>query len=261
MQSSIRFAGLLAACLLLFSGATSVALSQGSNPPEVPEIHQRVTDLTGTLTSDQINELSQKLAQFERETSNQIAVLMIPTVGNGSVEDFSMRVAEKNKFGKKGRDNGVLLFIAKDDHWIRIEVGYGLEGALTDARSDQIIRHEMFPRFRGGDFYGGIDAGVNAIIAATKGEYKGNNNQQNGRQNIPGAAIFLLIFLFFFISRILRGARRTYLGSGRYYRGGGWWGGGFGGFGGGGFGGGGFGGGGFSGGGGGFGGGGASGRW
>ena len=150
-------------CSLLLLAPMASIIAQANKPPDVPEIHQRVTDLTGTLTSDQIASLSQKLEQFEHQTSNQIAVLMIPTVGNESVEDYSMRVAEKNKFGKKGRDNGVLLFIAKDDHWIRIEVGYGLEGALTDALSDQIIRHEMFPKFRSGDFYGGIDAGVDAI--------------------------------------------------------------------------------------------------
>ncbi len=238
--------------LILFWVWILVAIAQGNKAPEIPEIHQRVTDLTGTLTADQIATLSDTLAQFERETSNQIAVLMIPTVGDEAVEDYSMRVAEKNKFGKKGRDNGVLLFIAKEDHWIRIEVGYGLEGALTDALSDQIIRHEMFPRFRSGDFYGGIDAGIHAIMAATKGEYTGDNNRQGQRQKIPPVAILILFFVIFVMSQIFRGGRRTYVGRGRYY-GGGWWGGGFGG--------GGFGGGGFSGGGGGFGGGGASGRW
>jgi uncharacterized protein len=222
---------------------------------DVPFVHQRVNDYTSTLSSDEGNELENILAQFERETSNQVVVIMMPSLQGEALEDYTLRVAEKNKLGKKGRDNGVLLFIAKEDKLMRIEVGYGLEGALNDATSDQIIRHVIRPRFRDGDFYGGIKEGVGAIILATKGEFKGMNENKASKKIFPFIIVFLII-IGSIINRIFRGGNRHYVGSSGYSRSGGWWGGG--GFGGGSSGGGG---GGFSGGGGSFGGGGASGSW
>ncbi|HTK82530.1 MAG TPA: YgcG family protein [Bacteroidota bacterium] len=230
-----------------------------SQLPELPEFHQRVIDQTGTLSRDEVQALESKLASFEQETSNQVVVLMISSLQGESIEDYSLRVAEKNKFGKKERNNGILFIVAKDDRKLRIEVGYGLEGALTDALSSQIIRHEITPQFRSGDYYAGITAGVDAIIAATKGEYKGDGKDGNGR-GFPIAPLFVMIFVVMFLLRAFIGSRRHYIGR-RGSFGSPWF---WGGFGGGGFGGGGFGGGGgggFSGGGGSFGGGGASGSW
>ncbi len=220
----------------------------------VPEIHQRVTDLSGTLSAGDQQELDDVLAQFENATSNQIAVLIVPSLEGESLEDYSLRVSEKNKFGKKGRDNGILLFIAKEDRKLRIEVGYGLEGALPDITCDQIIRHEIVPHFRSGDYAGGIRAGVAAILEATKGEYKADN----GNKRVDGirAPFGVFVFIAFLLLRILFARRRGFIGRRGYMSGPWFWGGG-GGFGGGGFGGGG----GFSGGGGSFGGGGASGSW
>ncbi len=228
----------------------------------VPQIHRRVNDLAGLLTADQVSELETQLQAFEEETSNQIVVLAVPSLNGGSLEDYTIRVAEKNKLGKKGHDNGVLFFIARDEHQMRIEVGYGLEGVLTDALSSEIIRRIVAPKFRDGDYYGGISAGIEAIMMATKGEFKGEPQSQQ-RKNLSPLAAFILFLLFGGFSHLFfRGVRRTTMGPGRYYSGGPWFGGfGGGGFGGGGFGGGGFGGGGFSGGGGSFGGGGASGGW
>lgn len=224
----------------------------------VVEIHRRVTDQTGTLSESSVQSLEDKLQRFEEQTSNQVAVLMIPSLGGESLEDYSMQVAEKNKFGKKGRDNGVLVIIVKDDRQMRIEVGYGLEGVLPDAISDQIIRNIMIPQFREGDFVAGINAGIDAIIMATKGEFKGVPTVSR-RRGTSDPLVTILAILFFVVfgplMRILRGGRRFYVGGGGWNTTGGWIGGG------GGFGGGGFGGGGFSGGGGGFGGGGASGSW
>ncbi len=231
-------------------------LSDNVLAQEIPDIHTRVTDLSGTLSAGELQSIDQSLAQFEQETSNQVVVLLITTLNDQSIEDYTIQVAEKNKLGKKGRDNGVLMVIAKSDRKARIEVGYGLEGALTDAISDQIIRKVMAPYFREGDFAGGISAGISAIISVTKGEFKGD--PAGNRHSNPPPFLFLLFPLFFILMRFLTGSRRHYLGSGGYYSRGGWWGGGFGG---GGFSGGGFGGGGFSGGGGSFGGGGASGSW
>jgi len=227
---------------------------------------QYVTDETGTLSSSELSSLSLKLQGFDKKTSTQIVVYMIGSLDGESLEDVSQRIAEKNKIGKKGKDNGVLLFISKSDKKIRIEVGYGLEGALTDALSSQIIRKEIAPSFRSNDFYGGINKGVDAIIAVTKGEYTVDKNSSRNFNGVTclGLPIFVIIvFVFIFFSiffsiirRVFGFGRSMYGGSNRWSN----WGGGGGFFGGGGgssFGGGG----GFSGGGGSFGGGGASGGW
>jgi uncharacterized protein len=228
--------------------------------PAVPTLMRHVTDLTGTLSAQQVAMLDAKLRSFEDSTSNQIVVLMIPTLGSASLEDFTMRVAEANRIGVKGRDNGALLFIAKDDRRVRIEVGYGLEGALPDITSGQIIRNELGPHFRNGEYYEGIDAAVDAMMAATRGEYKAEKKKKEDSPLgiMPLFIILLIVFMIIRNSfggpRGMLGGRRSSWGGGPFFGGGG--------FGGGGFGGGGFGGGGgFSGGGGSFGGGGASGRW
>jgi uncharacterized protein len=226
-----------------------------------------VTDETGTLSSSEITSLSGKLQSFDKNTSTQIVVYMIGSLNGESLEDVSNEIAGKNKIGKKGKDNGVLLFISKADRKIRIEVGYGLEGALTDAISSQIIRKEIAPSFRNNDFYGGINKGVDAIIAVAKGEYTADKKSSKDINGLTcfGLPIFvLMVFGIIFFSIFISIIRRIF-GFGRSMYGGGskWsnWGGGGGFFGGGGggssFGGGG----GFSGGGGSFGGGGASGGW
>jgi uncharacterized protein len=232
-----------------------ISLSQ----QDVPIVHQRINDETGTLSSDEIRGLEQTLEEFEQSTSNQIIVLMIPSLEGKDIKDFAYNFAEKNKLGKKEKNNGVLLLIAKEDRKIDIEVGYGLEGVLTDALSGQIIRQIIGPKFRDGDFSGGIKDGLEAIMAATKGEFKGERKRNNVK-NFSPIAIILLILFFGVFPRIFGGGRRSSIGSRGYHSSLPWWGGGFGG---GGFGsgGGGFGGGGFSGGGGSFGGGGASGSW
>src|SRR3989304_4344164 len=148
-----------------------VLLALGLEVP--PRPLGRITDLTNTLTIQQIAGLEAKLGSFERETTNQIAVLLIPTLAGDSLEDYSIRLAEKWKIGQAGKDNGVILLIVKNDRKLRIEVGYGLEGALPDALAKTIITQEIAPRFRQGDFYQGIAQGLSAIIQVTKGEYKG----------------------------------------------------------------------------------------
>ena len=140
---------------------------------EVPDRPEgRITDRTGTLNPREIAVLDQKLEAFEKETTNQIAVLLIPSLQGDSLEDFSIRLAEKWKIGQKGRNNGAILLIVKNEKKLRIEVGYGLEGPLPDALAGSIIRNEIGPRFKEGRFYAGIEAGLNAIMAATKGEYR-----------------------------------------------------------------------------------------
>ncbi len=165
---------------------------------DVPQLRDRVTDVAGILTADQIASLDTKLQSFEATDSTQIAVVIIPSLEGESLEAYSMRVAEAWKIGQKGRDNGAILLIALRDRKVRIEVGYGLESNLTDARTNQIIRNEIAPRFREGDYYGGIDAAVTAMIQSVRGLYQGNppRDRQSSRA-APGRFFHLLIVLLF----------------------------------------------------------------
>lgn len=155
---------LLAAALLCFSvpgAAADVA---------VPPLQARVTDLTGTLSAERISELERQLAAFEAKKGAQIAVLMVPTVQPESIEQYALRAFEQWRLGRKGVDDGVLLVIARNDRKLRIEVGYGLEGALTDAAAKRIISDVIVPQFQRGDFAGGVTAGVERIISVIGGE-------------------------------------------------------------------------------------------
>ncbi len=161
-----RLAAWLLSLLLIVAAGFAGAEDQQAIPP----LAARVTDLTGTLAAEQRARLDEKLAAFERAKGSQIAVLMIPTVKPETVEQYALRVVESWKLGRSGVDDGALLLVAKDDRKIRIEVGYGLEGALNDATAKRIISELISPRFKQGDFYGGIDAGVDAMTRVIGGE-------------------------------------------------------------------------------------------
>jgi uncharacterized protein len=148
--------------------ASVAAFAQAEVP--VPALKARVTDLTGTLSAEQAASLEQKLAAFEAKKGSQIAVLMLPTTQPEAIEQFSIRVAEAWKIGRKGTDDGLILVVAKDDRRLRIEVGYGLEGAIPDATAKRVISDVITPRFKSGDFYGGISAGVDQLIRLVDGE-------------------------------------------------------------------------------------------
>ncbi len=136
----------------------------------VPTLSGRVVDQTATLSAGDIDTLTQRLKDLERRKGSQIAVLIVPTTQPEAIEQFSIRVAEAWKIGRKKIDDGALLVVAKNDHKLRIEVGYGLEGALTDVTSRRIIDEVIVPRFRSGDFAGGISAGVDRMIRVIDGE-------------------------------------------------------------------------------------------
>ena len=146
-----------------------VAASAWADVP-VPPLKGRVTDLTGTLKPEQAASLEQLLRSFENRKGSQIAVLVVPTTAPETIEQYSLRVAEQWKIGRKKVDDGAILVVAKDDRALRIEVGYGLEGALNDATANRIIREVIVPRFREGDFYGGINAGIDRMIRVIDGE-------------------------------------------------------------------------------------------
>lgn len=241
----------------------SVALCRAEVLPPAPTAH--FNDYASLVSPATAVALDARLADFERQTSNQFVVAIYPKLqSSSSIEDYTVRVAQSWKAGLKGKDNGVVLFIFAQSHQVYIQVGYGLEGALPDALAKRIISEEIVPRFRAGDYDGGVTAAVTAVIAATKGEYRGTGSTvADGRAVAHSSGLYLgiaaLIIAFSFLSR----ASSMYSNGGRRGFGGPWifmgGGGGFSGGGGGGFSGGG--GGGFSGGGGGFGGGGAGGSW
>ena len=276
--AATRFAfGVLLTLLALFAWA-QVA---------VPDVSRRVTDLTATLSADQVAALENRLATFEAQKGSQIAVLIIPTTQPEDIAQFGIRVAEQWKIGREKIDDGVILIIAKDDRTLRLEVGYGLEGAIPDAIAKRVIAETITPYFKTGDFYGGIDAGVQQLMRLIEGESLPSPRvSANGGEE--GSFVLLIVggivagwLLSMLMSRPAAGGVAA-LGSGAvgalllgftpallfiavfvfagvaggFRHGGGWSSGG-----GGGFGGGGFGGGSWGGGGGGFGGGGASGRW
>jgi uncharacterized protein len=136
----------------------------------VPPLSGRVVDQTGTLAVGDIASLTQTLKDLETRKGSQVAVLIVPTTDGEAIEQFSLRVAEAWKIGRKKIDDGALLVIAKNDRRLRIEVGYGLEGALTDVTTKRIIDEDITPKFKAGDFAGGVSAGVNRMIRVVEGE-------------------------------------------------------------------------------------------
>ena len=143
---------------LILGGVVGPSQAQGLQP--IPKLEARVTDLTGTLTAAQQAELEQKLKDFEAQKGVQIAVLLLPSTQPEQIEQYSIRVVEAWKLGRKKVDDGALLIIAKNDRTLRIENGYGLEGVLTDAASNRIIEDTMLPLLRQGQYFAAITAGV-----------------------------------------------------------------------------------------------------
>jgi uncharacterized protein len=251
----------LTAAAVVVLAATATAAS--SPLPAKPADY--VLDEAGVFSPGQREALARRLEQYERETSNQIVVAVMPRVPDDYVmEDFTQRTAEAWGAGQRNNDNGIVLFVFPESRQMRIEVGYGLEGAVPDGLANIIIQDDIVPLFRAGDMAGGIERGAEALMAASKGEYAGSGrtvaDEELSRQEATINLIIFIIFVVFVVISIRRSQARgghVYYPSGRRdvwfpSSGSGLGGGGFSG---------GFGGGGFSGGGGGFGGGGASGRW
>ena len=176
----------------------------------VPQLTGRVVDRTGTLSSSDIAALSQKLGDFEARKGSQIAVLIVPTTNPESIEQFSIRVAEAWKVGRKKVDDGAILVVAKNDRHLRIEVGYGLEGALTDVTSRRIIDEVITPKFREGDFAGGISAGAERMMRVVDGEPLPAPSRSANFANLDdiGPAVPFVLFA----SLVVGGFLRTLLG-------------------------------------------------
>jgi uncharacterized protein len=251
------FVRALIACTLL----AGVAAGADTLPPP-PTAH--FNDYAGLVSPADAQRLDAKLRLFAEETSTQVVVAVFPSLPSPSLEDFTVRTAESWRVGRKDWDNGAVLFVFVADRKMRIETGYGLEGALPDQLAARILDQQVRPRFRSGDWTGGLEAGIDGILAATRGEYEAPPPAKRGVPVVPLLIIVLFVVLVLWLAS--QGSRHAY--AGRTYNPRGWrrdrgyWGGG-GSWGGGSWGGGGSfgGGGGFSGGGGSFGGGGASSSW
>jgi uncharacterized protein len=174
----------------------SISLANSFAQKTIPELWgQRVHDEAHALQQATVDQLEKSLKAYEDSTSNQIAILIIQSLDGDVLEEYSLRVAEKWKLGQKEKDNGVLLLISVDDHKMRIEVGHGLEGVLTDALCSRIIRNEIAPAFRRGEFDAGVVAGINGIIKAIGGEYKADDINSSNDLTIT-ERIFIGLFLF-----------------------------------------------------------------
>lgn len=179
----------LVAMLFLASQLAFAALA------EIPDLSARVTDLTGTLSSAEQAQIEQKIAAFETKKGSQIAVLIVPTTQPEDIAQYAIRVVEKWKIGREKVDDGILVLLAKDDRKMRIEVGYGLEGAVPDLYAKRIISDVMAPKFKQGDFAGGLSDGVDKLIGLVDGEALPAPSTQSGNGDPPlGILLFLGLF-------------------------------------------------------------------
>src|SRR5258706_14040838 len=157
---------LLAGAAFFLAAMLAAPLAAPQEPIPVPRLSAHVVDLTGTLTAGEREALDAKLRAFETARGSQVAVLLVPTIGEETIEEFAGRVTDEWKLGRKGVDDGVLLAVAKQQRKIRIHTGRGVQGTLTDALSKRIVSDIIAPHFRSGDFAGGLDAGADAIMKA-----------------------------------------------------------------------------------------------
>jgi uncharacterized protein len=172
---------------------------------EVPQLRSPVTDLTGTLTAEQAATLDQRLRSFEAQKGSQIALLIVPTTQPETIEQYAIRVAETWKIGRGGTDDGIVLVVAIQDRAVRIEVGYGLEGALPDVIANRITDQVIVPRFREGDYYGGLSAAIDRIIAVLEGEPLPEPEQRRAPSGEGFGNLLPLLFMLVFVgSSILR---------------------------------------------------------
>jgi uncharacterized protein len=193
--------------VLLVAAVPWAASAQGLQP--IPSLERRVTDAADILSAAEESALEEKLAAFEARKGAQIAVLAVASTAPEEIEQYSIRVVDAWKLGRKGVDDGALLIVAVDDKRLRIEVGRGLEGVLTDLTSNRIIQETITPLFRGGDYAGGINAGVDRMISVVDGEPLPEPEQQwqggkeGGLENILGLIFVLAIVLSAILRKIL----------------------------------------------------------
>ncbi|WP_214073880.1 TPM domain-containing protein [Mucilaginibacter sp. dw_454] len=192
--------------ILLFVGLAICVLGAFAQqlPPKSTTL---VTDYTNTLSADDKQKLEAKLVAFNDSTSSQIAIVMIHSIGDYDVNDYAQKLGRAWGIGQKGKNNGIVILVAVDDHKMSIQTGYGMEGALPDVITQQIRVNDMNPRFKAGEFYEGLDAGVTDIIKYTKGEYKADpntNKRKRGDDNSGGPAGFIIIIVIVILIVVFR---------------------------------------------------------
>lgn len=205
----MRWLGHALCAALLFFGLLS-SMAQAEVP--VPPLTARVTDLTNTLDAQQRAALEQRLATFEQQKGAQVAVLIVPSTQPETIEQYSIRVTDQWKLGRKGVDDGVLLLLAKDDRTLRIEVGYGLEGSIPDAIANRIIEELMVPKLRQGDFAGAIGAGIDGILQRISGEPLPEPPKQRSSSKGLDSYFPVLFFVAIVVGGILRSVLGNFLG-------------------------------------------------
>ena len=185
-----------------------VSLSAGGAPAP-PTLTQHVTDLTGTLQAAQVAELETTLAALEKRKGSQLAILMVPSTGDTPLEAYSLAVVEKSKLGRVKVDDGLLLLVAKDDRKARVEVGYGLEGVVTDAISSRVIREYLAPRFRENDYFGGLRDASGVLVKLVDGEPLPAPlaDEPSGRRQGGGSSLPFAVFVGLFIGMFAGGTR------------------------------------------------------
>jgi len=194
--------------LLIFS--TGQLFSQQEEFPQRPQPPRMVNDFAGFLDQADVQKLEQKLVQFNRETSTQIAIVTMDDIHGYAISDYAVRLAEKWGIGQKGRDNGILILINPSNNKIFIATGYGLEGVVPDAIANRIIDEEITPSFKQGNFYQGLDRATDVLINLSKGEYtaqdyrKKTGGEEESKAPYPIGILFLLVIVFSVIGRIRR---------------------------------------------------------
>lgn len=209
----------LAALLALVLACAALAAAPG-DPVPVPKLAAHVTDQTGSLTAAERDALEAKLARFERERGSQVAVLLVPSIGAETIEEFAGRVTDAWQLGRKGVDDGVLVAVAKQERKIRVHTGRGVQGTLTDAAAKRIAADIIAPHFRSGDFAGGLNDGVDAIMKAIEGEQlpaPAPRAQPHGGKVDSFSSLGNLLILAFFavpvVGMVLRGMFGRFVGA------------------------------------------------
>lgn len=182
--------------LFLWLALCCCGLVYAQAPQAVPELGSPVTDRTGTLSAQQRASLERQLLDFERRKGSQIAIMIVATTAPETIEQYSIRVVERNKIGRAKFDDGVLVLVAMQDRTARIEVGYGLEGAIPDVIAERIRRQIMTPRFQAGDFYGGLEATAQALMRAIEGEGLPEVQRQPVAQGQDYQSLFVMLLMF-----------------------------------------------------------------
>lgn len=180
-----------------------LAWAQGDDT--VPKLSAYVTDQTGTLDAAQTQALETRLRALDQSTGSQVVILMVPALGDADLEQFSLAVAEANVVGRKKVNDGILVLVAKDDHKARVEVGYGLEGAVPDITGGRIIREYMAPKFRNGDYAGGLNDAVTVLEGAIRGEQLPQPMSGQGQGDGGGENWLLALFVAFMVAQVARG--------------------------------------------------------